>query len=198
MSSRLFTLTLLVSLSLAGQAYGCRHGEGNDNKQREDFCQQRSGKGNDKAGCDHQRGGGYRRGQGGYSQWDIPAEDARQLNPIEVSQESLERGEALYRANCLRCHGDDGMGDGTDGNSLKVRPANLRRSAHHNNDGELSFMIRTGRDPMPAWQGKLSQNELWDLINYIRFDIGARHGRRGAGGDDNCPMKRDKSGNNQQ
>jgi hypothetical protein len=62
-----------------------------------------------------------------------------------------------------------------------VRPAVLRRAAHHYNDGELPWIIRTGRDPMPGWEGKLTEEQLWDLINYLRFEIGGRHGHRQAG-----------------
>ena len=79
------------------------------------------------------------------------------------------------------------MGDGPDARDLDERPANLRHASRHHSDGELSYMIRTGRDSMPAWQDKLSQNELWDLINYIRFEIGAHRGRRNSNGDDDWP-----------
>ena len=106
-------------------------------------------------------------------------QDAKKLNPIAVSPESLTRGEVVYRSSCQRCHGDYGMGDGPDAAALNVRPVSLRHATRHHNDGELSYMIRTGRGPMPAWQDKLSQDELWDLINYIRFEIGGRRGRRG-------------------
>ena len=134
---------------------------------------------------DRPRAGGEFRGPrmggrcSGHSWWDIPVQEARRLNPIEVSPQSLERGETLYRANCTRCHGDYGFGDGPQAKELRVPPANLHHAARHYSDGELFYIIRKGRDPMPAWENVLTEEELWNLINYLRFQVGAhRHGPR--------------------
>ncbi|MDJ0806208.1 MAG: cytochrome c [Gammaproteobacteria bacterium] len=134
----------------------------------------------------YRRGEGYRgprmggRGHGGHShsRWNIPVQEARRLNPIEVSPQSLVRGEALYLENCSRCHGEDGFGDGPQARELRVLPPRLHHATRHYTDGELSYIIRKGRDPMPAWEDKLSENELWDLINYLRFQIGSHRGPR--------------------
>jgi mono/diheme cytochrome c family protein len=119
---------------------------------------------------------GGRRDWGRHSRWDIPVQEARRLNPIEVSPQSLERGETLFRDNCTRCHGAYGFGDGLQAKDLRVLPPPLRHATRHYNDGELFYIIRKGRDPMPAWEGILSEEELWNLINYLRFEIGAHHG----------------------
>jgi hypothetical protein len=136
----------------------------------------------------HWKGGSHRRGGrsrgchpggrrcGGHGWWDIPVQEARRLNPIEVSPQSLERGETLYRENCLRCHGNYGFGDGPQARGLRIPPANLHHAARHYSDGALFYIIRKGRDPMPAWEGVLSEDELWNLINFLRFQLGARHG----------------------
>ena len=170
MSLRIITLILSLglSLSLNAAADGCRHGEGG------------GGWGQPAGG-----GRGGQHGGGRHSSWQIPQEEARRLNPLPVSGESLARGWDVYEINCLRCHGVQGFGDGPDAAALKVRPAMLRRAAHHYSDGALAFMIRKGRDPMPAWEGKLSEEQIWDVINYIRFDIGGGrgHGRGGRGCD---------------
>jgi mono/diheme cytochrome c family protein len=169
-------LILSLGLALSAAADGCRHGEGG-------------------GGWSENRAGGW----GGHrNRWSIPQEEARRLNPTPVSGESLINGKAIYQANCLRCHGEEGFGDGPDAANLKVRPAILRRAAHHHSDGELAWMIRNGRDPMPAWEGKLSEEQIWDLVNYVRFEIGGGHshrhggrgGERGWGGKDreNCPQ----------
>ncbi len=115
-------------------------------------------------------------GGGGHRHWNIPAEAARRLNPVEVSPDALARGQAVYAENCQRCHGEFGFGDGPDAKDLRVRPVPLRHAARMHSDGELDYIIRSGRDPMPAWQDKLTQQQIWDVINHIRFDIGARRG----------------------
>lgn len=182
----LIRICLLLALILSSTAQARHNGSGvgyafegcpRDAMQyRESFREYR--------GCDgerHRRGGGYRgfrqggRHCGGHSHWNIPVQEARRLNPIEVSPQSLARGETLYRENCLRCHGDYGFGNGPQAKDLRVPPANLHRAARHYSDGELSYIIRKGRDPMPAWEDKLSEDELWNLINYLRFQIGAHH-----------------------
>jgi mono/diheme cytochrome c family protein len=35
-------------------------------------------------------------------------------------------------------------------------------------DGELFWKISEGHRPMPAFQGKLSEEERWQLVDYIR------------------------------
>jgi hypothetical protein len=115
---------------------------------------------------------------GRHGRWDIPVQEARRLNPIEVSPQSLARGETLFRDNCTRCHGTYGFGDGPQAKDLRVPPPQLRHAARHYNDGELFYIIRKGRDPMPAWKDILSEDQMWNLINYLRFEIGAHHGPR--------------------
>jgi len=108
-------------------------------------------------------------------EWDIPELAARQVNPVMASATSLSAGEKLYSANCQRCHGDAGLGDGPDAGKLADPPANLQYASRHHNDGELFFMISTGRDPMPAWKDRMTADERWSVINYIRFSLGADH-----------------------
>jgi mono/diheme cytochrome c family protein len=121
-------------------------------------------------------GRGRNCGGGGRQHWVIPDNEARELNPIEVSSESLARGRAIYSENCQRCHGEFGFGDGPDASDLSVRPVPLRHAARMHSDGELNYIIRTGREPMPSWQERLTQDQRWDVINFIRYDIGARRG----------------------
>ena len=35
-------------------------------------------------------------------------------------------------------------------------------------DGVVAYRIANGVDLMPAWKDTLSENEIWDLINFIR------------------------------
>lgn len=174
---RSISLLLLLSVVLSVDAVACPQGGGGGwSDHRGGGWQHRGG------GWSHNRGGGWGQHRGGgHSRWQIPEAESRRLNPTPVSAESLVNGKAVYQASCLRCHGLEGFGDGPDAAGLKVRPAVLRRAAHHYNDGELAWIIRTGRDPMPAWEGKLTEEQLWDLVNYLRFEIGGRHGHRQAG-----------------
>jgi mono/diheme cytochrome c family protein len=173
---RLTPLLLVLSVVLSVDAVGCPQGGGGSGHRGGGGWQHRGG------GWSQNRGGGWAQHRGGrHSRWQIPETESQRLNPTPVSGESLVNGKAIYQASCLRCHGEGGFGDGPDAAGLKVRPAVLRRAAHHYNDGELAWIIRTGRDPMPAWEGILTDEQIWDLVNYLRFEIGGRHGNRQAG-----------------
>ena len=58
----------------------------------------------------------------------------------------IEQGWTLYAANCARCHGETGTGDGPDAAPLEARPPDFRRTdilrAH--SDEELVARIRGG------------------------------------------------------
>lgn len=174
---RLIPLLLISLVVLGVDAYACPQGGGAG------WSDHRGGGGwqHRGGGWSHNRGGWARHRGRGHSLWQIPDTESSRLNPTPVSEESLRNGKAIYQASCLRCHGVGGFGDGPDATGLKVRPAVLRRAAHHYNDGELAWIIRTGRDPMPAWEGLLTEEQIWDLVNYLRFEIGGRHGHRQAG-----------------
>ena len=143
-----------------------------------------------RGGFEHngRRGRGFRQGCRSMSAWNIPHSDSRRLNPVQVSRESISRGRSTYFENCQNCHGNLGLGHGERAHTLSVLPANLRRSSRFFSDGELAFMIREGRPPMPAWKDQLHDREIWDLVNYIRFEIGGPRGPQRMTGYQNLPQ----------
>jgi len=96
----------------------------------------------------------------------IPA--ARAQNPAE--------GKRLYMTYCTSCHGDTGKGDGMAGASLPVKPADHTNGAVMNklSDTFLSSIIAKGGSGsgkssfMPAWGGALTDQQIRDIIAYIR------------------------------
>ncbi|MDP2950133.1 MAG: cytochrome c, partial [Chloroflexota bacterium] len=78
-------------------------------------------------------------------------------------------GGILFAQNCLRCHGPQGKGDGPEGVRLPSQPLDLTASRTRSlRDGDIFLVIRGGRGYMPGWQGRLSEPQIWDLVNYIR------------------------------
>ena len=84
-------------------------------------------------------------------------------------------GAKLFVANCAVCHGLDARGDGLAAKSLPVPPARL--TAEHlwmHNDGELYWHVAHGLPTpdggvaMPGFEGTLSSEAIWDLIDYLR------------------------------
>ena len=98
-------------------------------------------------------------------------------NPVVRTAESVERGAVLFAANCASCHGETGAGDGPLADSLPAPPANFTVHVPFHADGVLFAWITDGirGTGMPAWSPQLSDQERWDLVNFLRanFDPGA-------------------------
>ena len=100
--------------------------------------------------------------------WKAPKEASERQNPVPKDQDSIDRGKALYRKYCAACHGKNGQGNGALAKNLTTKPADLvERSAHHS-DGDFAWKITNGRGAMPAFKDQLSENEIWDLTNFIK------------------------------
>ena len=95
-------------------------------------------------------------------------------NPVPASAESIARGEFFYQTNCLVCHGAKGLGDGPVGlKFLDPSPVDLNDDyTQDQTDGQLFFTITRGRVAMPFYRDALSQQERWDVINYLRKEFG--------------------------
>ncbi|MBI3806920.1 MAG: cytochrome c [Nitrospirae bacterium] len=79
------------------------------------------------------------------------------------------KGKVLYANNCLICHGEHGKGDGLIGESLHPPPTNLTGSqARAKSDKDLLTVIREGRATMPAWKNRLNDQDIQNLLAYIR------------------------------
>ncbi len=122
---------------------------------------------------------GMDHGDAAAAHWMAPEEAARRPNPVAADRESLERGSKLFKTNCASCHGPGGRGDGPAGAALDPKPADLTAMAGQHPDGDFAWKIANGRGPMPAWNGRLSEKNLWDLVNFIqslaRPQDGPRH-----------------------
>lgn len=84
----------------------------------------------------------------------------------------VNRGRTVYERHCVRCHGTGGWGDGPDADGLTVRPTNFHLfRSYLKSDEELWRTIEYGVvfSPMHAWHGQLTENEIYDVLAYIRF-----------------------------
>ena len=97
---------------------------------------------------------------------DIP----KVTNPIPASAESNSRGEKLYVTYCSKCHGMTGNGAGPSAHGFSTHPRQLWawHNADKSADPYLFWFITNGRTDMPPWGVILSENERWDLVNYIK------------------------------
>jgi mono/diheme cytochrome c family protein len=78
-------------------------------------------------------------------------------------------GREIYANTCIRCHGIDGKG--ALGINLVPPPTDLTASAVQNRlDGTLFRRIHEGKPntAMGAWKHSLSDEDIWDVLAYVR------------------------------
>lgn len=83
-------------------------------------------------------------------------------------------GESIYQQNCLRCHGQALDGNGPEGRYLITRPANFHSiESRLKTDWELLIAISNGVlfTPMHGWRGRLRDQEMLDVLAYIRLMV---------------------------
>ena len=101
-------------------------------------------------------------------------------SPTDFAASSIVQGAALYPDHCAMCHGPNGRGDGPAAKRLPVPPADL--TADHlwmHSDGDLFWWLTHGIEApegglaMPGFADILSEDDRWNLIDYIRaFNAG--------------------------
>lgn len=79
-------------------------------------------------------------------------------------------GQEVYTMYCQACHGSTGAGDGPAGQSLDPRPRNLSDFIPLVEDDYLFWRVNTGvtGTSMVAWGGVLTEEEIWQIVAYIR------------------------------
>lgn len=105
---------------------------------------------------------------------ELPSEYAGLTNPLTSTDETISQGARLYQSNCASCHGDAGQGDGPAGVSLEPRPSNLAANEDSLSDDYLFWRISEGgmfepfNSMMPGWDSILREEQIWQVITYIR------------------------------
>lgn len=71
-------------------------------------------------------------------------------------------GGQLYSRHCTTCHGADGRG------TMPGVPDFTRGEGLFQSNQALKKVIRDGKSVMPAFRGLLTDNEIKDLVAYLR------------------------------
>ena len=74
---------------------------------------------------------------------------------------------ADFKAKCAACHGAGGAGDTAMGKNMKIRDLGSA-DVQGQSDAQLTDIITKGKGHMPAYDGKLSKDQINDLVKYIR------------------------------
>ncbi|MCB2072868.1 MAG: cytochrome c [Novosphingobium sp.] len=99
-------------------------------------------------------------------------------NPLPRTKATLKKGEAVFTANCVSCHGTEGLGDGEAGRNLSTPPGNLAWLSDMPMGRWDPFMYWTIAEggsqfgtAMPAYRGALTKNEIWAVTAYIQAHL---------------------------
>lgn len=117
-----------------------------------------------------------------------PNPRAAQLkNPIPATAESISEGKQVYQRLCRACHHASGNGKGPYGIGKSIRPSDFTDDKwdYGSSDGEIFTVIKNGIDPARvaaaariqrmggpslehAYDERLSEADIWNVVNYIR------------------------------
>jgi mono/diheme cytochrome c family protein len=102
--------------------------------------------------------------------WPVPPEAAKIKNPVAPNADNLASAHAIWMDKCANCHGEKGAGDGPEAEMYDPLPAALNDSkmVGEMTDGEIYYKITEGRKPMPSFKKQLTDEQRWQLVNFIR------------------------------
>ncbi len=102
--------------------------------------------------------------------WEAPAKYVKMENPFADAADDDNIGRALYSKHCKSCHGSKGKGDGTKAESIDTEMPDFSiPSFGEQTDGSLYYKTFIGRDDMPSFEKKVTdEEERWLLVNYLR------------------------------
>ncbi len=102
-------------------------------------------------------------------EWKAPARASKKKNPVASDAASIAAGKAAYTKECLSCHGETGKGDGPAAKDLQVKPGDLANpKLWEQSDGALFWKLTEGKTPMPSVEKLLSEDQRWQVINFVR------------------------------
>ena len=103
----------------------------------------------------------------------LSPEQASRGNPVDSSPASIDRGRILFNRNCIQCHGETGRGDGELARTLPIPPANLYDHIPYHPDQFFFRVLANGLSGiMPGFASTLSEEERWDIMNFLRDQFG--------------------------
>lgn len=109
---------------------------------------------------------------------DVPMQRGALIAPVNVTEvakptkELIAKGANLFKANCVSCHGDNGMGDGLSAAAMTVKPRNFHSAEGWKNGRKIANMYKTLQEGillsgMPAFNYTPAEDRF-AMIHYVR------------------------------
>lgn len=86
---------------------------------------------------------------------------------ISIPAKAADDNAGLFASKCAICHGPDGAGKTKMGTTLNI-PDLTSAETQKQSDGDLVKTISKGKNKMPAYQNKLTTEQINSLVNQIR------------------------------
>jgi cytochrome c6 len=89
------------------------------------------------------------------------------ISTLAWGQSSADAGAATFKSKCAMCHGPDGSGKTAMGEKLKIRDLHSAE-VQSQNDAALTQIVTKGKGKMPAYDGKLTKEQIEQVVVYLR------------------------------
>lgn len=93
-------------------------------------------------------------------------------NPTPDTADSVKEGAEHFQHHCQICHGLDGQATGVPFATKMAPPVPdlTTKDVQDYTDGQLKWIIENGIGPsgMPGWKGILEDEEMWNIVRYMR------------------------------
>src|SRR5579863_2258111 len=88
---------------------------------------------------------------------------------VLLAASAFAQGDAasVYKAKCAACHGEDGKGTTAAGVKLGAHDF-TSPDVQKQTDAQLVDIVTNGKNKMPAYKGKIPDDQIKGLVAYIR------------------------------
>jgi mono/diheme cytochrome c family protein len=102
-----------------------------------------------------------------------PVADAPAAAPSPTAPpDPLAAARVNYAKHCEACHGPEGVGGLVKVEDKQIKVASLKSpGVIKHTDYELAKVITSGEEAMPAFKDKLTQEEIRDLVMFVRKEF---------------------------
>jgi mono/diheme cytochrome c family protein len=80
---------------------------------------------------------------------------------------AAQDGATLYKTKCAMCHGADSKGETPMGKKMNIRDLSSPE-VQQQSDAELTTIISKGKGKMPPFAGKLTAEQIGQVLAHIR------------------------------
>lgn len=101
--------------------------------------------------------------------WKATDAAEKMKSPVKADDATIKAGKDIWTQHCKSCHGVKGLGDGAKAEKIEISCGDFSSDEIKNqSDGALYWKTTEGRKPMPSFKTKLSDQERWQVVAYMR------------------------------